>query len=207
MIRRPPRSTLFPYTTLFRSASKAPVVSAVGHEVDFTIADFVADLRAPTPSAAAELVVREKQALREGVADLRRRLERAMIRRFERDRARLESSAARRVLTDPTRPLRDHQRRVDEASARLRRAIGARLRETEHRVEIATAGLRTAGPVARVAVGRQRLQHLSERIRTDIVRVLDRDRGKLRATVGRLDSLSPLAVLSRGYSLARLPSG
>src|SRR6266513_3475225 len=100
-------------------ASKAPVISAVGHEVDFTIADFVADLRAPTPSAAAELVVREKQAVVDSLAQLR---------------ARLERFAAR--------PLRDLERRVDELTARLRREIRSELGRANHRVVLVTRALR-----------------------------------------------------------------
>src|SRR5207237_1840534 len=93
------------------AGSKIPVISAVGHEVDVTIADFVADLRAPTPSAAAELVVREKQTIVETIADLHHRLRRAVGRRLEHERHRMASVAARRVLTDPGRPLRDLHRR------------------------------------------------------------------------------------------------
>src|SRR5919198_461194 len=100
------------------AASKIPIVSAVGHEVDFTIADFVAGVRAPTPSAAAALVVREKQAVAESVSDLGRRLGVAMERRITRERERLEALRRRRVLTDARRPLRDLERRVDEATAR-----------------------------------------------------------------------------------------
>src|SRR3989441_1912393 len=124
------------------AGSKIPVISAVGHEVDVTIADFVADVRAPTPSAAAELVVREKQALVEGLADLRGRLERAMRRRAEQARQHTISLTARRVLSDPARPLRDLERRVDDAVRRLRHAATATLRRVTHRVDVATAGLR-----------------------------------------------------------------
>src|SRR6185503_7575385 len=94
------------------AGSKVPTISAVGHEVDVTIADFVADVRAPTPSAAAELVVREKHALVDGLVDLRTRLEGAMSRRLAREGERAVSLTGRRVLTDPARPLRDLERRV-----------------------------------------------------------------------------------------------
>lgn len=188
-------------------ASKVPVISAVGHEVDFTIADFVADLRAPTPSAAAELVVREKQAVVDAVADLRGRLERAVTRRLERETRGLGSLAARRVLTDPARPLRDHQRRVDDATTRLRRALHARLRDGAHQVELLTSGLRRGSPIARLASQRQQLEHLDGRLRRDARRLVEGARHRFRAAAGRLDSLSPLAVLSRGYSLTRLPGG
>jgi exodeoxyribonuclease VII large subunit len=189
------------------AGSKIPVISAVGHEVDVTIADFVADVRAPTPSAAAELVVREKHALVDGLVDLRGRLERAMRRRLARERERAASLAGRRVLTDPARPLRDLERRVDDAVRRLRHAARAMLARATHRVDIATAGLRAHGPFARLATGRQRLAHVEERLTAGIARASQGSQHRLAAAVGRLDSLSPLAVLGRGYSLTRRPGG
>jgi exodeoxyribonuclease VII large subunit len=166
------------------AASKVPVVSAVGHEVDYTIADFVADLRAPTPSAAAELVVREKQAVVDTLAQLRARLERLAL-----------------------RPLRDLERRVDELAARLRREMRNELGRANHRVTLATRALRASDPVARVARDRHRLDSLQARMITLLHRRRDRARYALQTAVGRLDSLSPLAVLGRGYSLTRTPAG
>jgi exodeoxyribonuclease VII large subunit len=166
------------------AGSKVPVVSAVGHEVDFTIADFVADLRAPTPSAAAELVVREKQAVVDTLAQLR---------------ARLERSAAR--------PLRDLERRVDELTVRLRRGLRGEVNHARHRAALATRALRAADPVARVTSGRHRLEGLEARLIASFTRRCDRARSGLRAAVARLDSLSPLAVLGRGYSLTRVRTG
>jgi exodeoxyribonuclease VII large subunit len=183
------------------------VISAVGHEVDVTIADFVADLRAPTPSAAAELVVREKQAVADAVRDLRARLDRAVTRRIDRERSRLATLAERRVLTDPARALREHQRRVDEAAARLSRAMRNRLRDAAHRIELATTSLGRSSPRARLVRDRHQLEQLGTRLRADMARALERRRHQVGAAVGRLDSLSPLAVLGRGYSLTRLASG
>ena len=165
-------------------ASKAPVISAVGHEVDFTIADFVADLRAPTPSAAAELVVREKQAVVDALDELARRLQRAAH-----------------------RPLSDLGRRVDELGLRLRRGMHADWRRAAHRVALATAALRASSPVARVSNGRHRLERLEAQLRNEIRHALDQARHHLGEAVGRLGSLSPLAVLGRGYSLTRTPDG
>jgi exodeoxyribonuclease VII large subunit len=187
--------------------SKAPVISAVGHEVDVTIADFVADLRAPTPSAAAELVVREKQLVLDTVGDLGARLERAMRRALERDRVHLGRLAGRRVLVDPLRPLRDWQRRLDDATRRLHRAVRSRLREASRRHEAATAGLRRGSPIARLAGQRRRHQELHRRLQGDIRQRLGHERQRLRAIAGRLHSLSPLGVLARGYSLTRLENG
>ncbi|MBI1845461.1 MAG: exodeoxyribonuclease VII large subunit [Candidatus Rokubacteria bacterium] len=188
-------------------ASKAPVISAVGHEVDFTIADFVADLRAPTPSAAAELVVREKQAVVETVSELRERLHRAMRRRLERQRDRLDGLARRRVLTDPARPLRDLSRRVDDARARLRHAGLAAVRRARHTTDVATERLRAASPFARLAAGRHRLERLETAVRGGMARHLTVSHHRLGAAVGRLGSLSPLGVLARGYSLTRTAEG
>ena len=189
------------------AGSKVPTISAVGHEVDITIADFVADVRAATPSAAAELVVREKHALVDGLVDLRGRLEGAMRRRLARERERAASLGGRRVLTDPARPLRDLERRVDDAIRRLRQAAATVLRRGTHRVEIATTGLRAGSPFVRLAGDRHRLQRLEGRFDAATARTLARSQHRLGALVGRLDSLSPLAVLGRGYSLARRPSG
>jgi exodeoxyribonuclease VII large subunit len=189
------------------AVSKVPVISAVGHEVDVTITDFVADLRAPTPSAAAELVVREKQAVADSVAHLGRRLTAVMRHRLARERERLEAARRRRVLTDARRPLRDLERRVDDATARLRRAIAAAVRHAAHRVELAARGLRAQSPVARTAADRRRLTDLVARLDRGLGRQVDRARHRLGGSVGRLHSLSPLAVLARGYSLTRLPSG
>jgi exodeoxyribonuclease VII large subunit len=152
--------------------------------VDFTIADFVADLRAPTPSAAAELVVREKQAVVDSLAQLRARLERFA-----------------------SRPLRDLERRVDELTARLRREMRNEVGRAHHRVVLATRALRASDPVARLAGDRHRLENLQSRMITLLHRRRDRAHSALRTAVGRLDSLSPLAVLGRGYSLTRTPAG
>jgi len=152
--------------------------------VDFTIADFVADLRAPTPSAAAELVVREKQAVVDSLGQLRARLERLAA-----------------------RPLRDLERRVDELTTRLRREMRGELGRANHRLVLATRALRASDPVARVTGDRHRLENLQSRLITSLTRRCDRARYGLRTAVGRLDSLSPLAVLGRGYSLTRTPTG
>jgi exodeoxyribonuclease VII large subunit len=166
------------------AASKAPVISAVGHEVDFTIADFVADVRAATPSHAAELVVSDKQAIAEAVLVLRQRLTRAAV-----------------------RPLRDLERRVDDLGARLLRAGRGAHRRAGHRVELLAARLRAAGPVARLRADRHRLERLAARLEADMGRQLAHARHRVGAAAGRLDSLSPLGVLSRGYSIARALDG
>jgi exodeoxyribonuclease VII large subunit len=189
------------------AASRAPVISAVGHEVDFTIADFVADVRAPTPSAAAELVVREKQAVLDGVAQLRARLVGATLRRLAREGERLEAVARRRVFGDPARPLRELQRRVDDGRIRLSHAASAALGRAAHRFELAAARLKAASPVLHLQGDRRRLEAAQRGLREGMRRGLVGGRHRLGLVAGQLNSLSPLAVLDRGYSLTRLPTG
>ena len=188
-------------------ASRVPVISAVGHETDYTIADFVADLRAPTPSGAAELVVREKLAVMEMLVDLHDRLRLAMASQMARRRERVASLLRRRVLTEPARALREWTRRLDEAQAGLATAARAHQRMLRHRVELATNALSSQHPLARISHGAAVLAQLRGRLAASATHRAKHSRHRLAAAVGRLQSLSPLAVLGRGYSLTRRPSG
>jgi exodeoxyribonuclease VII large subunit len=187
---------------------RVPVISGVGHETDFTIADFVADLRAPTPSAAAEVVVQEKLQVARALVGLYEALKQAMASRLERDRERVEVLGKRRVLTDAARALRDLFRRVDELTSRLTRAVRGSERQATHRLSLARNALRSLNPVARIANGTVLLAQLRGRLASAAVHSVKVSQHRFDAAVGRLDSLSPLAVLGRGYSLTRLlPSG
>jgi len=189
------------------AASKVPVISAVGHETDVTIADFVADLRAPTPSGAAELVVEEKETVTLGLVGLYDRLTRSARQRVLRHRERVELLARRRVLTDPARPVRDLARRLDELTARLASGLVGARREARHRALLATNSLLSRTPLARISGGAQLLDQVGGRLHSAMEHSAERARHRLGTVVGQLDSLSPLGVLRRGYSLTRLPSG
>ena len=189
------------------AACRVPVISAVGHETDFTIADFVADLRAPTPSGAAELVVREKLAVVEALADLYARLKQAVTAEVAAYRERVLYLRRRRVLTDPARALRDLHRRLDELQGRLRLGLRSSQRQVRHRVALATGALRRSNPLARIAGGAALLAQLRGRLVASATHSMKASRSRFAETVGRLESLSPLGVLARGYSLTRLPSG
>jgi len=189
------------------AATRVPVISAVGHETDFTIADFVADLRAPTPSGAAELVVREKDHVIRTLVDLYGRLTQAMQARVEQGRERTLLLARRRVLTEPGRALRDRHRRVDELAARLRAATRAHHHRIVHRVALATNALSSLHPLARISHGQAVLAQLRGRLAAAGGHSIKASRHRFESGVGRLQSLSPLAVLGRGYSLTRRPTG
>jgi exodeoxyribonuclease VII large subunit len=188
-------------------ACRVPVISAVGHETDFTIADFVADLRAPTPSGAAELVVREKLAVIERLVDLYARLKQAVTADVTAQRERLEFLARRRVLTDPARALRDLYRRLDDLQGRLRLGLRAGQRQIRHRLALLTQALSARNPAARISADIALLGQLRGRLVSGATHGVQASRARFAASVGRLETLSPLAVLSRGYSVTRLPSG
>ena len=188
-------------------ACRVPVISAVGHETDFTIADFVADLRAPTPSGAAELVVREKLAVIERLVDLYARLKQAMTADVTVQRERLQFLARRRVLTDPARALRDLYRRLDDLQGRLRLGLRAGQRQIRHRLALLAQALSARNPAARISADAALLGQLRGRLVSGAAHGVQASRARFATSVGRLESLSPLAVLSRGYSVTRLPSG
>jgi exodeoxyribonuclease VII large subunit len=188
-------------------ACRVPVISAVGHETDFTIADFVADLRAPTPSGAAELVVREKLAVIERLVDLYARLKQAVTADVTAQRERLQFLARRRVLTDPARALRDLYRRLDDLQGRLRLGLRAGQRQIRHRLALLTQALSARNPAARISADIALLGQLRGRLLSGAAHGVQASRARFATSVGRLESLSPLAVLSRGYSVTRLPSG
>jgi exodeoxyribonuclease VII large subunit len=183
------------------SASRIPTVSAVGHETDFTIADFVADLRAPTPSAAAELVVQAKQEIRAQIAERDRRLSGALVLQLARTRTRVQSLTSHRVFEAERGRLRRHAQRVDELVLRAENALQGRRERARERTE------RLRQRLADHAWDRM-LAERHRRVDAHLHRLGDLARGRLgaaRAALGRaagaLDSLSPLAVLSRGYAL------
>ena len=184
---------------IYRSA--VPVISAVGHEVDFTIADFVADLRAATPSAAAELVVRSKKELTAELDALTHRLDLSQLRRLERQR--LLVTALGRAVADPTRILGHLAQRVDSLDARLVRETGLLLEKAAERVVTLSAGLARQSPALTLKLSADRLSTLSLRLDHAMVRRLACAAESVGLATGTLNAVSPLATLSRGYSIAR----
>ena len=185
------------------AALRTPIVSAVGHEVDFTIADFAADRRAPTPSAAAELVSPDGAALEDAAKRLASRLQRAIARRVVLARTRLGHQVHRLGRAQPAALLRQRALRVDELEARVRRAADRRLDGQRARLARGLDRLALLSPSRRLALLLQRLTTLGQRLQSAASRRVAAGRGRLAALGGALHALSPLATLDRGYALVR----
>ncbi|GAB6039395.1 exodeoxyribonuclease VII large subunit [Endothiovibrio diazotrophicus] len=188
-------------------ACSIPTVSAVGHEIDFTIADFVADRRAPTPSAAAELLAPDRN---EWLARLQRevnRLEAARRRWMEGRRQRIQWLDQRLERLHPGRRLEQRAQRLDELEGRLRRACAHRLSRHGGTLRELSARLARHLPSHRVERLRDRHGQLAGRLRGALEHLLER-RGHRLAAAGRaLEAVSPLATLSRGYAIVRRDDG
>jgi len=188
-------------------ASPIPVISGVGHEVDFTIADFAADLRAPTPSAAAELVVPNGE---EWLLALRRshaRLIRAVNRRIESRRERLRWLIGRAALVSPVARLSQQSQRLDELETRLARSWRQILADRRSSLREYQTRLWQASPVARVQTTIARHAALSARLRAAGGESLRRARERLQPLVRTLNAVSPLATLDRGYAIVSTEDG
>ncbi|MBA1145746.1 exodeoxyribonuclease VII large subunit [Ectothiorhodospiraceae bacterium WFHF3C12] len=184
-----------------------PVVAAVGHEVDFTIAEFVADQRAPTPSAAAELLSPDGAAWLEGFRQQEQRLLRLMSQGLERRRERMTYLRHRLEQRHPGRRLQELAQRVDELERRLHGALSAALgrrRETWRHLD---QRLRAADPSGRIRLLREKRADLTRRLERAMTQALRQRREALAATSRALEAVSPLATLNRGYAVVRTEDG
>jgi exodeoxyribonuclease VII large subunit len=214
---------------LVREAAKCrvPVVSAVGHEVDISLLDLVADARAATPSQAAEMLVPDAAARRAELAHLAQRMRRALVQKIERGRTELERREGR--LQAFPRSVAERQQWVDDALGRLEKEMGRRLAQrrtalaaadrvlwSRHPRAVLAAARSAIEPLAqrlapaaaaRIAGARRDVEGLQDRLGRALPRRLDGERASLAKAAGRLDALSPLAVLARGYAIATVDGG
>nr|WP_313405589.1 exodeoxyribonuclease VII large subunit [Pseudomonas sp.] len=181
------------------AACVTPIVSAVGHETDVSIADFVADVRAPTPSAAAELLAPDSSELVQRLHNLQRRLMLHMQGRLARERLRLEGVSRR--LRHPGERLRQQAQRLDDLDMRLRRAFNQQLANQRERLVRLDARLAAQHPGRNLALLRQRLDGLAARLPRAMQGQLRSQRQQLSALAAQLQIVSPLATLGRGYSI------
>jgi exodeoxyribonuclease VII large subunit len=183
------------------AASKIPVISAIGHETDFTIVDFVADLRAPTPSAAAELVIRSRQEIEAQAEDLYRRLERAVRYRLLMARQELTGRAQHGAFARMMDGIHRRQQRLDEQRFRLEKAERQLLERCHRRCEAVTAAVRHYDARRRLAGVRQQLEAQIANLAAATQTRLLQSRGALDRRTASLVALSPVAILNRGYAL------
>lgn len=188
-------------------ASQIPVISAVGHEVDFTIADMVADLRAPTPSAAAEIVARAEAEIVEHLRRSTSELVRSMNMRMLSARADVQSLTMAPVFTEYPARLRDLKYETADLFSRASDALSEKLRSNDQKLGSITARLSPMKLAARAAEIKRKLsllEHRSMNTAGEMTKVRNR---QLEKTMARLDALSPLAVLTRGYSITQKQDG
>jgi exodeoxyribonuclease VII large subunit len=187
--------------------SPVPVVSAIGHETDFSLSDFVADLRAPTPSVAAELLVPSRHDLALRLQGLQRRAARLMSHRMHRDAQRSDRAALRLHALRPRARLDLLLRRQVEAQRRLDHAFRKKLEHLRARLRHADAVLRTMAPKRRIALLRQRLEALGPRPQAAMIRRLRHDQLRLRGVARSMEAVSPLATVARGYAILQRDDG
>jgi exodeoxyribonuclease VII large subunit len=187
------------------AASEIPVISAVGHEIDYTIADFVADLRAPTPSAAAELVVKSADELRQQLRACLARLHTVVQHTLQQAQQSLDYLTACRSLREPHRLVETLQQQVDDLVLQLEKGWQNSFQERARRLQLATKALARLNPRVRWQRLHTHLHTLQHRLETAMRARVTLRRETLSGLGGTLHSLSPLAVLGRGYSICRDP--
>lgn len=183
--------------------SRVPVVSAVGHEIDFTIGDFVADLRAATPSAAAELLTEGMMRCREWVAQSTVQMFTLVRERLEAGREQVQWLASRLSRSHPRRQMNQHRQRLDDWQRSLVRSAVQNFRQHQLATRSLVQRLARVQPSKSLAMRRQLVTERARRLREDTRRGLDTKRRQFRELETRLRLLSPDQVLERGYSITR----
>jgi exodeoxyribonuclease VII large subunit len=187
------------------AACRTPVVSAVGHETDTTLADLVADLRAKTPTMAGELVVPVEDELRQRIDELRWELDRAVDLLFQRLDQRLQALAQHRALAGPAHQLAVKSQRLDELSERLDDLISQAMTAAGAQCQALERSLHLARPALRLQGLEERLPGLEARLHQAISRRARLAEERFRHVCQRLDAYSPLGVIGRGYAVLHGP--
>ena len=183
------------------AALKLPVIVGVGHEIDFTIADFVADLRAPTPSQAAELAVPDQREWTKRFAGCEQQLGYLTRRRIATEQRHFAMLAHRLQRCNPSVQLRERAQRLDELEARLKRALERRIETRKHKLARLATAVAHASPAHRLTRARERWRTAQGDLRRALLRQVEQTQQRLKLASRGLQSLSPLATLERGYAI------
>ncbi|RUO69850.1 exodeoxyribonuclease VII large subunit [Pseudidiomarina sediminum] len=184
-----------------------PVISAVGHEVDFTIADYVADVRAPTPSAAAELVSRDQRETLQRLQQLEHRLQQYWQRQRSFTQQTLQHWQQRLQQQHPQRRLQLHSQRLDELMVRANHAIRRQQQYTQQRVVQQQQRLASLHPQRQLPMLTQQVERLQQRAATAIKQTLTRYQQQQQNRIQNLQLVSPLQTIARGYAVVRSEQG
>ncbi len=180
-----------------------PIISGVGHEIDFTIADFVADVRAPTPSAAAELVTQDNKQLVTSVLQTELWFQQRMEQTLHQKQQTLDWKIARLNAQKPANKIRQQTQRLDELSIRLKQQIYFILENSHNQYQQAKTQLEHQSPLYKIATKQQLLINTKQRLQQTINHQLERQTARFKIQIGKLDSISPLKTLERGYAIAK----
>ncbi len=183
------------------AACKTPVVSAVGHEIDFTIADFVADMRAPTPSAAAELISGDSDELVLSYSRLQAQIQRSVSRRIKHAYDKL--AFLRRQLKHPRDKLEQWHQRLDHIETRLTHALTRRIEGKSQRYALVEHRLNSASPLSEIKLKQRNLSDLTTQLNQQLRKQFDNKQLRFKHLVSQLDLVSPIATINRGYSITR----
>ena len=183
------------------AAVELPIIVGVGHEIDFTIADFVADLRAPTPSQAAELAVPDQQEWLKRFARIGQQIAHCTRQHIAKDGRRFAMLAHRLQRCNPSVQLRERAQRLDELEARLKHSVERRIGVRKLRLARLATAVAHASPAPRRTRARERWRTAQGDLRRALLRQVERTQQRLKLASRALQSLSPLATLERGYAI------
>nr|WP_275658416.1 exodeoxyribonuclease VII large subunit [Vibrio sp. Isolate25] len=189
------------------AASQIPIISAVGHEIDVTIADFVADMRAPTPSAAAEIVSRDNSHKAEAINSRKHKLQSAIRYYLTQQKQTTATLLHRLERQHPTHQLQRQSQQLDDLSLRLQRSMENYLSSRRQNLERQQYKLQLHSPVTKLREQKLALQRLEQKLTDALDRKLLKSRHQLALAAEKLDTVSPLATLKRGYSITQDTSG
>jgi exodeoxyribonuclease VII large subunit len=183
--------------------SRIPIISAVGHEIDTTLSDLVADLRAPTPSAAAELVSQDNSELQSRLSDLSKRAQFLFTQKVKQENLTLATLNHRLAQVHPERKLQQHQQKSDELTMRLDKAIQRELERFRRTPEKLAQALQQCDPTKQILLNKNQISQLDERLKRGLQLLIKTKSEHFVSIIEQLNIVSPLATIARGYSVTR----